>query len=157
MEAEVREYEKVAADKGLYPYRCRVGEREALYASGEIEPLFEQLMKARLAEWVALADERLAGTGVQCYVMGGNDDPPAVLEALDAGQIVHNPEGAIIQLDESCEMLSRGLQSRGRMYPSCTCNKPTAPATTIGPLPEHITNEEWSERKIFCKPFNRGC
>jgi Icc-related predicted phosphoesterase len=107
-EAELREFEKAAADKGLYPYRCREGERDALYASGQVEPLFERLMKARLEEWVALADERLAGTGVRCYMMGGNDDPPAVLEALEGGRIVCNPESAPVMLDDTSEMISLG-------------------------------------------------
>jgi hypothetical protein len=69
--AEVQEFEKIAADKGLYTYRCREGEQDALYASGEVESLFERLVKARLAEWVTLADERLAGTGVRCYTVSG--------------------------------------------------------------------------------------
>jgi uncharacterized protein len=107
-EGEVQEYEKVAADKGLYPYRCREGEQDALYASGEVETLFERLMKARLEEWIMLADERLAGTGVRCYMMGGNDDPPAVLEALEGGRIVRNPEDAPVQLDDDFEMISLG-------------------------------------------------
>jgi Icc-related predicted phosphoesterase len=107
-ESELQEYERVAGDKGLYTYRCREGERDALYASGEVEALFERLMKARLEEWVALADERLAGTGVRCYMMGGNDDPPAVLEALEGGRVVCNPEGAPVQLDDESEMISLG-------------------------------------------------
>ncbi|HLH63179.1 MAG TPA: hypothetical protein VKV20_15975 [Ktedonobacteraceae bacterium] len=107
-ESEVQVFEKAVADKGLYPYRCRKGEQEALAASGEIERLFEHLMKARLEEWVALADERLAGTGVRCYVMGGNDDPPAVLEALAGGRIVRNPEDGPVMLDDTSEMISLG-------------------------------------------------
>src|SRR6266581_586803 len=107
-EGEVREFEKVAADKGLYTYRSREGERDALYASGEVESVFEHLMKERLEEWISLGDERLAGTGVQCYIMGGNDDPPAVLDALDNGRIVHNPEGAPVALDDVSEMISLG-------------------------------------------------
>lgn len=107
-EGAVQEFEKVAADKGLYPYRCREGEQEALYASGDVDTLFEGLMKARLEEWVALADERLAGTGVCCYIMGGNDDPPSVLEALEIGSIVRNPEHAPVMLDDVSEMISLG-------------------------------------------------
>ncbi|HZU68331.1 MAG TPA: hypothetical protein VFA09_13735 [Ktedonobacteraceae bacterium] len=107
-ESEVQAFEKAAADKGLYPYRCRKSEQEALAASGEIESLFEHLMKARLEEWVALADERLEGTGVRCYIMGGNDDPPAVLEALAAGRIVRNPEDGPVMLDDTSEMISLG-------------------------------------------------
>ena len=107
-EADVREFEKIAADKGMYTYRCREGERDALHASGEVESVFERLMKERLLEWITLADERLAGTGVRCYIMGGNDDPPEVLNALDTGRIVHNPEGAPVVLDEVSEMISLG-------------------------------------------------
>ncbi len=107
-EADVREFEKIAADKGMYTYRCREGERDALHASGEVESVFERLMKERLLEWITLADERLAGTGVRCYIMGGNDDPPEVLNVLDTGRIVHNPEGAPVVLDEVSEMISLG-------------------------------------------------
>jgi Icc-related predicted phosphoesterase len=107
-ESDVREFEKISADKGMYTYRCREGEREALHASGEVESIFERLMKERLIEWIALADERLAGTGVRCYIMGGNDDPPEVLTALDTGRILHNPEGAPVELDETSEMISLG-------------------------------------------------
>ena len=40
--------------------------------------------------------------------MGGNDDPPEVLDALDTGRIVHNPEGEPVVLDEVSEMISLG-------------------------------------------------
>lgn len=105
---ELQAFEKRASDKGLYPYRCRQGEPQELRASGKIEPLFEQLMKERLEDWVALADERLAGTGVRCYIMGGNDDPPLVLEVLEGANIVRNPEEHIVQLDDYSEMISCG-------------------------------------------------
>ena len=107
-EGDVREFEKIAADKGMYTYRCREGERDALHASGEVESVFERLMKERLLEWITLADERLAGTGVRCYIMGGNDDPLEVLNVLDTGRFVHNPEGAPVVLDEESEMISLG-------------------------------------------------
>jgi len=107
-EGDVREFEKIAADKGMYTYRCREGERDALHASGEVESVFERLMKERLQEWITLADERLAGTGVRCYIMGGNDDPPEVLDVLETGRIVRNPEGAPVVLDEASEMISLG-------------------------------------------------
>ena len=107
-ESDVREFEKIAADKGMYTYRCHEGEQKALHVTGEVESIFERLMKERLIEWIALADERLAGTGVRCYIMGGNDDPPEVLKVLDSGHIVHNPEGAPVELDETSEMISLG-------------------------------------------------
>ncbi|MBE7470051.1 MAG: hypothetical protein HS114_13035 [Anaerolineales bacterium] len=47
-----------------------------------IDALFHQLARERLEEWVELAETRLAGTGIKCFVTGGNDDYPDVLEAL---------------------------------------------------------------------------
>jgi len=107
-EADLQAFEKSARDAGLYPYRCQPGEPQALQDSGQIEPLFEQLMKARLEEWMALADERLAGSKVRCYIMGGNDDPPEVLEALKTSRLVQDPDGQVVRIDEDCEMISCG-------------------------------------------------
>ena len=42
-----------------------------------------KVAKARLAEWVELAENRLAGTHVRVYLCGGNDDTDEVLTALD--------------------------------------------------------------------------
>src|SRR5437588_7965271 len=74
-EDEVRAFEKQVGDQGLYAYRCKQGESQELATSGKMEALFEQLMRARLEEWMVLADERLADGDVRCYIMGGNDDP----------------------------------------------------------------------------------
>src|SRR5688500_2935033 len=58
------------------------------YASYEgqqdrIDDLFDVLAKERLAQWVTLAEERLADTSVNVYLCGGNDDTDEVLSALD--------------------------------------------------------------------------
>jgi Icc-related predicted phosphoesterase len=104
----VQEFERRMGDKGLYTYRCTAGEPQALEDSGKLEMLFEQLMKERLVEWIALANERLKGSGVRCYMMGGNDDPPSVLEALDNGGMLCNPENHVVLIDEYNEMISYG-------------------------------------------------
>ncbi len=41
---------------------------------------FRRLASERLAGWLELAEDRLAGTGVRMYLTGGNDDEPAMLE-----------------------------------------------------------------------------
>lgn len=107
-EAEVQAFEKRLADKGLYAYRCQPGEPQALQVEHKMESLFEELMKKRLQDWIALADERLQGKGVRCYVMGGNDDPPAVLELLKSARLLSDPEEQIVQIDDLCEMISCG-------------------------------------------------
>lgn len=42
--------------------------------SKKLDELFKQLMLQRLKEWIALADERLAGSSYKVYMAPGNDD-----------------------------------------------------------------------------------
>jgi Icc-related predicted phosphoesterase len=75
--------------------------------------LFHQLASARLAGWLGLAEERLAGTGVRLYLTGGNDDEPAVLETLEQhdGEHVVASEGRLVELDEEHTMITVGLST----------------------------------------------
>src|SRR5919205_13296 len=70
-----------------YHVELETDEASALAADEEArEALFTRLVQKRLADWIALAEERLAGTGVRLYVTGGNDDSEEMLEPLvDAG------------------------------------------------------------------------
>ncbi|MBL8049749.1 MAG: hypothetical protein JNM46_00880, partial [Anaerolineales bacterium] len=47
-----------------------------------VEGLFNDLAKQKLINWVNLAEERLKGTGIKCYVTGGNDDEWDVLSVM---------------------------------------------------------------------------
>ena len=47
-----------------------------------VEALFNELAKNKLESWVSLAEERLNGTGIKCFVTGSNDDEWEVLKAL---------------------------------------------------------------------------
>jgi uncharacterized protein len=88
------------------------------YEAVESDPLakhqsFHELASARLAEWLALAEERLAGTGVQLSMTGGNDDEPSVLEILDRhdGERVIASEGRLVDLDDEHTMITVGLST----------------------------------------------
>ncbi len=75
--------------------------------------LFHDLASERLAHWLALAEERLAGTGVRLYLTGGNDDEPAVLDTLDRhdGDRVIACEGRTVELDDEHTMITVGLST----------------------------------------------
>jgi uncharacterized protein len=75
--------------------------------------LFRELASARLAEWLALAEERLAGTDVRLSMTGGNDDEPSVLETLDRhdGEHVIASEGRLVDLDGEHTMITVGLST----------------------------------------------
>ena len=88
------------------------------YAAAGSDPLithalFRERASARLAEWIALAEERLSGTGVRLYLTGGNDDEPAVLETLDEhdGEHVTASEGRLVELDDEHTMITVGLST----------------------------------------------
>jgi Icc-related predicted phosphoesterase len=57
---------------------------------GKVDALFKQKMMERLKEWIALADERLAGTTYKVYMAPGNDDHLEVDQVIaDSASIVN--------------------------------------------------------------------
>lgn len=78
-----------------------------------IDKLFHQLARKRLEDWVDLAETRLAGTGIKCFITGGNDDDPEVLEAIHR-QDTHSffgCEGEMVQVDDEHTMISVGYST----------------------------------------------
>ena len=79
-----------------------------------VDRLFHELASERLASWIDLAETRLAGSGVKCFVIGGNDDDPEVLELLrDANtQSIVFCEGKEVEIDDHHTMISVGFSNR---------------------------------------------
>jgi Icc-related predicted phosphoesterase len=74
---------------------------------------FQRLASERLAEWISLGEDRLAGTGVRMYLTGGNDDEPAMLEVLERheGPSVIACEDRVVDLDDEHTMITVGLST----------------------------------------------
>ena len=72
-----------------------------------------RLAAERLAGWLELAEDRLAGTGVRMYLTGGNDDEPAMLEVLERhdGTNVIACEDRVVDLDDEHTMITVGLST----------------------------------------------
>lgn len=68
-------------------------------------------MRERLEDWVRLADERLKGTDVKCFVTGGNDDAFEVEALLRNSDQLTVPEGVVCSLDDKHEMISSGYSN----------------------------------------------
>ncbi len=108
---ELETLERLIADHGYYPYRAEPDELEARQAEGTLDGLFRQLMKARLGEWLALADERLRPAGIPLFLMLGNDDPPELAALLDAAPWGANAEGKVLPIDDEHELMSWGYSN----------------------------------------------
>ncbi|HXF71992.1 MAG TPA: metallophosphoesterase [Actinomycetota bacterium] len=111
---QLKEFTKNLDTLGFYwkemdpeEYRSYEGNQE------RIDQLFDELAKRRLREWVALAEERLAGTHVRVYLCGGNDDTDAVLAALDEEPLerVVDCEERVVPLDDEHVLVTVGYST----------------------------------------------
>jgi len=78
-----------------------------------IDDLFHKLARERLSEWVDLAETRLAGTGIKCFVTGGNDDDPEVLSVIkrEDTKSFNACEGECVYVDDEHTMISVGFST----------------------------------------------
>ena len=89
-------------------------EYEALQADpAAVDRLFVRLARERLARWVGFAEDRLAGSGVSCFLTGGNDDMTEVLTVLAeaAGEHVVPSEHRVVDLDGRHTMITVGYST----------------------------------------------
>jgi Icc-related predicted phosphoesterase len=127
-ESELQNLEQAISDIGYYPHKTDQDEVNLLHSDPEkMRELFRQKMIQRVADWVALAEERIGKSGVQFYMMPGNDDDRGVDAMIERSSYVINPVGKTIQLDEYHEMISFDYAN---------------------PTPWH-TPREWSEEEYY--------
>jgi len=99
-EAELVAMEKRIADRGYYPIRLSPDEMTAWQAdSALVDERFKAEMLGQVERWMALADERLAGTGIRCVVSPANDDIFELDPIIAAAKLVELGESNTIQLD----------------------------------------------------------
>jgi uncharacterized protein len=107
--SELVNAQKQLRDAGYYPALLTPEEVAALSNDqGKVEELFVKLARESISRWMDLAEERLRGTGVECYISPGNDDPVAIDAILSRGGLVVNPEERVVVLKGECEMISCG-------------------------------------------------
>jgi uncharacterized protein len=111
---EMAAFKKVLQTLGFYwqemdpeEYRSYEGNQE------RIDELFDVLAKDRLKEWIALAEERLAGSHVRVFLCGGNDDTDEVLSAMDDPGLdrVVNAENRAVPVDDEHVIVTIGYST----------------------------------------------
>ena len=110
-ESELHELEQLVRDGGSYPV---VGERDELLRlddEAHREQVFTQVVVDGIRRWVDLAEERLSGTGIRCFVTPGNDDFFEIDEPLRESEIVEFVEGRCVHLDDRHEMITTGYSN----------------------------------------------
>lgn len=113
-ESEIEEFSKMLGDSGIYWLRLSKKEYEDIQGDKEkIDAEFNLAMKNSLERWLKLAEERLKGTDVTCYISVGNDDDLVVDDVLKGNAIerVVFCEEKTVNIDGH-EMISFGTTNR---------------------------------------------
>ena len=99
---------------GFYHQVMEDDEFRTLFADPKaVDKLFHEKARQKLVSWVDLAEERLKGTGIKCFVTGGNDDEWDVLSAIkrEGAQSLIACENEMVMVDEDHSMISVGLST----------------------------------------------
>ncbi|MBA2510776.1 MAG: metallophosphoesterase, partial [Rubrobacteraceae bacterium] len=74
-EDEVKEFEDSVRRRGYYPFRATPDEMSELEVDEKLrDKYFHEEMLGTVERWMRMAEEKLAGTGIECFVSPGNDD-----------------------------------------------------------------------------------
>jgi Icc-related predicted phosphoesterase len=155
-EEQVAQFEQAVIRRGYYPFRVDPDElRELSQDEPRWHALFEDHMLATVERWMELADEKLAGTGIRCFVCPGNDDQLEVDDVIARAKTVELGEGRVLELD-GYQMASSGWANR---TPWDTYREEDEPqlAERIERMASQLTAP--AERTIFslhCPPYGTG-
>jgi Icc-related predicted phosphoesterase len=111
-EEEVKEFEDAVRRRGYYPFRTDPDEMAELESDEDLRnELFYTEMLGTIARWMQMADERLEGTDIKCFVSPGNDDQFEVDEIISQAKRVQLAEGEVIEFADY-QMVSTGWSNR---------------------------------------------
>ena len=107
-EDEVRKMEARITERGYYPVRLSEDEVAGLQADpARVDRLFSERMRDTVARWMTLAEEKLHGKSIRCYVCPGNDDREDIDAIIALSPVVELAEGQVVDV-AGVEMISTG-------------------------------------------------
>ena len=108
-EDQVRDFEKRVGSRGYYPFRATADLMQEFRAHPKkVDEFFNQEMLRVVAQWMELADQKLADTHIKCFVSPGNDDDFSVDAVVKQAKRVTLAEGICVELGDGFQMVSTG-------------------------------------------------
>lgn len=108
-EQEVAAFCRRVADAGAYAWEADPEEAAGTLADDEAaDRLFARLASERVADWVELAEERLAARAGRAFIIAGNDDPPDVDDSLRRARALVHCDRRVVWIEDWLPMLSLG-------------------------------------------------
>jgi uncharacterized protein len=111
-EEEVKDFEDAVRRRGYYPFRTDPDKMAELESDENLRnELFYKEMLGTIERWMQMADERLEGTDIRCFVSPGNDDQFEVDEIIAGAKRVELAEGRVVEFGDY-QMVSTGWSNR---------------------------------------------
>jgi Icc-related predicted phosphoesterase len=111
-EAELGKVLSAIRASGFYAVVLGREEYEKVRSSPQlVDELFDKAMAETVRSWVKLAEERLKGSGVEVYIMPGNDDRYVIDSALAESSLVVNPDGRVVEIKGGLKLVSLGASN----------------------------------------------
>ena len=111
-EEEVKEFEDAVKRRGYYPFRTDPDNMSELESNEKLrDKLFHEQMLGTIERWMRMADEKLEGTDIECFVSPGNDDQFEVDEIISEAKRVRLAEGKVVEFGDF-QMISTGWSNR---------------------------------------------
>jgi Icc-related predicted phosphoesterase len=106
---ELEKFMQKLRDQGYYLYITTPEEWSDLCSNESgMSLVFNEVMKESVERWISLAESRLRGKDVKCYVIPGNDDSYVIDEVLNSSDIVLNVNEKVVDVGEGVQMISLG-------------------------------------------------
>jgi Icc-related predicted phosphoesterase len=117
-----------------------------------VDTFFHEQIMHVVAQWMALADERLSSSGLRCFVCPGNDDAPEIDAIIRRARHVQLAEGQHVDLGEGFSMVSTGWSNVTPWQPFREASEPDLAARIEAMIPPHVE----MQRMVFnfhCPPY----
>jgi Icc-related predicted phosphoesterase len=109
---EVEKMVELITNSGYYPYITTEKELKEISQADNskelMDKIFKNLMKARIEQWIKIAEEKLLDKGVSLYVCPGNDDPFEIDEVWSKSKLIIHAESKVLNIDNHYTMMSSG-------------------------------------------------
>lgn len=155
-EKDLERLKEIIANSGQYAVHM-TQEEYSQYKEDPImlDDLFSKIILERVQHWMEVADEKLKGQNVRCFVAAGNDDIFEVDDLIAASKLVENHDGKVIELGDGIELLGIGYSN---MTP-WNCPRDITEEELVVKIHEVASQVQNLERSIFdihVPPFDTG-
>jgi Icc-related predicted phosphoesterase len=153
-QGERQALEKSIRDSGYYPYPTTPDEVERLRADKRlVDELFSIVMAESVKRWVGIAEERLKGMNVKCYISPGNDDRFDIDPVLRGSSTVICPEGEVVSIDDHHEMITSGWSNTTPWHSSREVPEEEL-IKKLQPMIDQVQDMENAIFNLHCPPNN---